>query len=213
MRGRLSFQLAVTPDVRRSEAAANSLFQNILRVTRLDPIFCKHTCISPARNLPEFNILRTSIQKTRKHSHRSSPSHQTVRMHGKPSFQPSVRRSEPAANSLFQNILRVTRVDPIFCEHETVSPARNLPEFNILRTSIQKLRSCPDPQITSATPRRGTRLFTRHRPAQPLPSGSKSAAGSSLQSLRFGDLSQSANRSDPESQRPATNDQRPTRGV
>ncbi len=62
MRGRLSFQPAPTPGVRRSEPAVNSLFQNILRVTHLNAIFCEHKCISVARNLPEFNILRTSIQ-------------------------------------------------------------------------------------------------------------------------------------------------------
>jgi hypothetical protein len=141
MRGRLSFQPTPTPDVRRSEPSAKSLFWNILRVTHLDPIFCEHKCASPASNLSGFNILGRSIQKTRTRSTPSEPSPKAVRLRGRlssdPAPTPDVRRSEPAANSLLWNILRVTHLDPIFCEYKRISPVSNFPEFNILRSSIR----------------------------------------------------------------------------
>ena len=64
MRGRSSFQLAHTSLVRRSELSAKSLIWNILRLTLLDPIFCKDKSISPEYNSPEINILRAPVQKS-----------------------------------------------------------------------------------------------------------------------------------------------------
>jgi hypothetical protein len=135
MRGWLTLQLA-PKDGRGSEPAANSLFWNILRATRLDAIFCEHNTISQASNLPGFNILRTSIKK-RTHRNPRKRHRTPVLMRGCLGFQPAstpdLRSSQPAANSLFCNILRATHLDPIFCEHKCISPANNLPEFNILR--------------------------------------------------------------------------------
>lgn len=67
-------------------------------------------------------------------------------MRGRLSFHPAptrdVRSSGPAANSLFHNILRVTHLNAIFCEHKCIYFARNLPGFNILRKSIKNSLQC-----------------------------------------------------------------------
>ncbi len=157
MRGRLSFQLPPTPGVRSSEPAANSLFWNILRVTDLDPIFCEPKTISPARNLPESNILRASIQKSRRPSSPAEPLHQTLHLHGRvsshPASTPDLHRSDPAANSLFQNILRVTHLNPIFCGHKSISSSATYLNSIFYTHRSQKLRSCTDPLAPTCAPK------------------------------------------------------------
>ncbi len=140
MRGRLQFQPAPNPDARRSEPAANPLFRNILRVTHLNPIFCEHKTYF--RSVTRLNSI---FYENRSKNHagapfRPNPCTQTLHLRGHLSSQlastPDVRRSEPAANSLFHNILRVTHLFPIFCEYQTISkPATHLISiFYVLRS-------------------------------------------------------------------------------
>lgn len=143
MRGRLKFQSATAADVRRFESAANSLFQNILRLTPSFPIFCEHARISPASNLLGINFLPVLISKTLRPA---TPSKRSREARNCQYFSSHLiapgkaRSSKSATNSLSWNILRVTPLNSIFCEHKAISPVHNLSKSNILRALIQKTR-------------------------------------------------------------------------
>jgi hypothetical protein len=70
--------------------APNSLFRNILALTRLESRFCAASLTPESRNSNQSNILQVRAEK---HTHQPCP-----------------------ANSLFGNILPVKYLESIFCE-------------------------------------------------------------------------------------------------
>ena len=142
MRGQSSPQLSSKANLSIRKSAANSLFWKILPASHLEPRFCGHKNGSPARNLPDFNILRAETRKKEFVCIVSATEPSSLTNADASDSSPlsveSAHSFKQSSNSLFRKILHVSLSDPIFCGHETISPVRNSNESKILRKVIRK---------------------------------------------------------------------------